>query len=174
MSSLKETYFRDEAAAYEFVESFIWPDGPVCPHCHNSGKIKKLEGASTRIGTYKCYHCRRPFTVKIGTVFEASRLPMHVWLQSIFLISQFDGLVEKNEFAQALGVSPKTASEIACRLYKAMHTASEAHVVKNEARGKDVSFLELQNRRMHRSAVRTYQSVTRGDAPSPGSRWSQS
>jgi len=46
-----------------------------------------MEGKSTRIGLYKCYQCRKPFTVKIGTVFETSHVPMRHWLQAIFLMS---------------------------------------------------------------------------------------
>ena len=77
MSLLSLAFFRNEEAAYEFVESKVWPRGPVCPHCQESSNIRKLNGSSTRIGTYKCYGCLKPFTVKIGTVFEASRLPLH-------------------------------------------------------------------------------------------------
>lgn len=120
MSILEEKYFWNEAAAYEFVEAQMWPKGPVCPHCGTCDNIRKLNGATTRIGTYKCYHCHRPFTVKIGTIFEASRLPMHVWLQSIYLIAQSDSLMPVRELEQALGISTKTAKVIAHRLHKAM------------------------------------------------------
>lgn len=44
-------------------------------------------GKSTWIGAYKCYQCREPFTVKVGTVFEASHVPMHLWLQAMFLLT---------------------------------------------------------------------------------------
>src|SRR3984893_11999203 len=68
-----------EAAAYAWVESRLWPNGPVCPHCGAVDRISKMGGKSTRIGVYKCYQCRKPFTVKVGTVFEASHVPMHYW-----------------------------------------------------------------------------------------------
>lgn len=123
MSVLSRSYFRNEEAAYEFVESKVWPRGPVCPHCAESGHVKKLKGASTRIGTYKCYGCLKPFTVKIGTVFEASRLPLHVWLQSIYLIARSDQALPPKELEQALGISPKTAKVLAYRLRKAMYAA---------------------------------------------------
>ena len=45
-----------------------------------------MGGKSTRIGLYKCYVCRKPFTVKIGTIFEDSHVPMHLWLQAIYLL----------------------------------------------------------------------------------------
>jgi transposase-like protein len=50
------------------------------PHCGGVDRIAPMKGKSTRIGTYKCYQCRKPFTVKVGTVFESSHIPMRVWL----------------------------------------------------------------------------------------------
>ncbi|MGB7256349.1 MAG: transposase, partial [Xanthobacteraceae bacterium] len=71
---------QDEVAAYRWVEAQIWPEGTVCPHCGGVDRISPMQGKSTRIGAYKCYQCRKPFTVKVGTVFEASHIPMRVWL----------------------------------------------------------------------------------------------
>ena len=78
------THFHDEEAAYAWVEAKLWPNGPVCPHCKGTDRITKLGGKSTRTGVYKCYPCRKPFTVKVGTIFESSHLPMNLWLQAIF------------------------------------------------------------------------------------------
>ena len=77
---------HSEAAAYAWVEARLWPTGPTCPHCGAVDRISKMGGKSTRIGTYKCYQCRKPFTVKVGTVFEASHVPMHYWLQAAYLM----------------------------------------------------------------------------------------
>ena len=66
-------------AAYAYVEARVWPNGRVCPHCGVVDKSGALKGKSTRMGTYKCYACRKPFTVKIGTIFEKSHVPMHNW-----------------------------------------------------------------------------------------------
>lgn len=71
-SILSALHFHNEEAAYKFIESRIWPHGPVCPHCGGMDKNRKMQGKSTRIGVYKCYDCRKPFTVKIGTIFEAT------------------------------------------------------------------------------------------------------
>ena len=81
-SILSEKHFHDEAAAYAFVEGLIWANGPTCPHCGGVERISKMEGKSTRIGVYKCYQCRKPFTVKIGTIFESSHVALNVWLQA--------------------------------------------------------------------------------------------
>ena len=68
-SILEAKAMQDEAAAYAWVEARIWPEGPVCPHCGGVDRISKMGGKSTRIGVYKCYQCRRQFTVKVKTAF---------------------------------------------------------------------------------------------------------
>jgi transposase-like protein len=64
----------------------VWPEGPVCPHCGGVERISKMQGKSTRKGLYKCYQCRKPFTVRMGTIFESSKVPLHVWLQAMYLL----------------------------------------------------------------------------------------
>ena len=73
-SILNRSYFHDEGAAYEMLESIIWPHGPVCPHCGSIGHSSRLAGKAARIGLLKCYDCRKQFTVKVGTVFESSHI----------------------------------------------------------------------------------------------------
>lgn len=107
--------FRDEEAAYEFVERQVWPEGPVCPHCGNQEHIGRLNGHSTRIHTYKCYDCRKPFTVKIGTIFEGSHVPMHKWLQAILLVRGARH-INASQAASALGVTFKTAVAMLLRI----------------------------------------------------------
>ena len=62
MSTLSHSHLHDEAAAYKFVEAILWPNGPVCPRCKETKRVGKLNGKSTRLGVYKCYACRKPFT----------------------------------------------------------------------------------------------------------------
>ena len=70
-SHLSAAHFHSEEAAYDYVEARLWPDGPVCPHCGaTKEQVGRLRGKTNRIGLCKCYACRKPFTVKIGTVFE--------------------------------------------------------------------------------------------------------
>jgi transposase-like protein len=120
MSVLSDRHFHDEAAAYKFVEARIWPNGPVCPHCGGVERISKMEGKSTRIGTYKCYQCRKPFTVKIGTIFEASHVPMHHWLQAIFLMASSKKGISSNQLHRTLGCTLKTAWFMSHRIREAM------------------------------------------------------
>ena len=100
-SVLSSKHFHDEQAAYKFVEAHFWPRGPVCPHCGGVERNSKMNGKSTRIGAYKCYDCRKPFTVKIGTIFEASHIPMHKWLQAIFLISSSKKGISSHQYGLA-------------------------------------------------------------------------
>jgi len=76
-SVLLDKHFHDEAAAYAFVEARVWPNGPVCPHCGGVERISKMGGKSTRIGAYKCYQCRKPFTVKVGCTLKTAWFISH-------------------------------------------------------------------------------------------------
>jgi transposase-like protein len=73
-SVLSAAHVHSEEAAYRFVEARLWANGRPCPHCGVIGKSGPLKGNSTRIGVYKCYACRKPFTFKVGTVFESSHI----------------------------------------------------------------------------------------------------
>jgi transposase-like protein len=120
MSVLSDKHFHDEAAAYAWVEARVWPKGPVCPHCGGVERISKMGGKSTRIGTYKCYQCRKPFTVKVGTVFESSHVPMRFWLQAIFLMVSSKKGISANQLYRTLDVTLKTAWFMAHRIREAM------------------------------------------------------
>jgi transposase-like protein len=121
-SALSANHFHDEEAAYRYVEARIWPEGPVCPHCGGFDRISKMQGKSTRVGTYKCYQCRKPFTVKIGTIFEDSKVPLRVWLQAIFLIAGSKKGISSNQLHRTLGVTLKTAWFMSHRIREAMRS----------------------------------------------------
>src|SRR3977135_4018741 len=120
MSILEAKVLQDEAASYAWVEARAWPEGPVCPHCGGVERISKMGGKSTRIGTYKCYQCRKPFTVKVGTVFEASHVPMNLWLQAMFLMCSSRKAISSNQLHRPLGVTLKTAWFMSHRIREAM------------------------------------------------------
>lgn len=119
-SILSAPHFHNEEAAYEFVEKRIWPKGPVCVHCGAVDRISKMGGESTRIGAYKCYHCRKPFTVKVGTIFESSHIPMRLWLQAIFLLASSKKGISSNQLHRTLGVTLKSAWFMSHRIREAM------------------------------------------------------
>ena len=122
-SAISAPHFHNEEAAYAYVEARIWPNGPVCPHCGGVERISKMQGKSTRIGAYKCYQCRKPFTVKIGTIFEASHVPMNVWLQAMYLIAGSKKGISSNQLHRILGVTLKTAWFMSQRIREAMRSS---------------------------------------------------
>jgi transposase-like protein len=118
--------FHDEQTAYEWVEARVWPDGPICPHCGSVDNATSLKGKSTRIGVYKCRECRKPFTVKVGTIFEASHVPMNIWLQAIALLTSSKKGFSSNQLHRILGVTLKTAWFMSHRIREAMRDGSLA------------------------------------------------
>jgi transposase-like protein len=119
-SVLDSKAFQDEAAAYAWVEARVWPEGPICPHCGGTERIGKLQGKSTRPGVYKCYQCRKPFTVKVKTVFEDSHVPMRFWLQAMYLLCSSKKGISSNQLSRTLGVTLKTAWFMSHRIREAM------------------------------------------------------
>jgi transposase-like protein len=120
LSILSAPYFHNEEAAYAYVEARIWPRGPVCPHCGGVERNRKMQGKSTRIGVYKCYDCRKPFTVKVGTIFESSHIALNVWLQAIFLVASSKKGVSSNQLHRSLGITLKSAWFMSHRIREAM------------------------------------------------------
>jgi transposase-like protein len=118
-------YFYDEDEAYRFIERQFWPNGPECPRCRAAGRVGKLNGRTTRAGLYKCYDCGKPFTVKIGTIFERSHLPLHVWLKAIFLIATSKKEIDARELHELLEITPKTAGAVMVRLEQLKHLQIE-------------------------------------------------
>jgi transposase-like protein len=119
-SVLNAKALQDEKAAYAWVESQVWPEGPICPHCGGVERMSLMKGKSTRIGVYKCYQCRKPFTVKVGTVFESSHIPMRIWLQAMVLMCSSKKGISSNQLHRVLGVSLKSAWFMSHRIREAM------------------------------------------------------
>ncbi len=119
-SALSAPHFHSEEAAFAYVEARVWPEGPVCPHCGGFDRIGKMGGKSTRVGLYKCYQCRKPFTVRIGTIFESSHVPLNIWLQAMYLIAGSKKGISSNQLHRTLGVTLKTAWFMSHRIREAM------------------------------------------------------
>ena len=119
-SKLSAPHFHNEEAAFAFVEARVWPEGPNCPHCGGVERISKMQGKSTRTGLYKCYQCRKPFTVRMGTIFESSHVALHIWLQAMFLIAGSKKGISSNQLHRTLGVTLKTAWFMAHRIRESM------------------------------------------------------
>lgn len=118
-------HFNDEAAAYAFVEARLWPNGPICPKCGTVDRAGPLKGKSNRIGLYKCYACREPFTVKIGTIFEGSHIQLRDWLTAMHLICSSKKAISANQLHRTLGITLKSAWFLAHRIREAMKPAGD-------------------------------------------------
>ena len=130
-SVLSEPYFHDEQAAFETLERIVWPEGPSCPHCGATDRLNRLgvqrskpskkhpEGKPV-YGLWKCYHCRGQFTVRKGTVFEDSPIPLHIWFQAAHLLCSSKKGISSNQLHRVLGVTLKTAWFMSMRLRTAM------------------------------------------------------
>lgn len=123
-SVLNAPQFQSEVAAFAYVESRLWPEGPVCPHCGVVGEAGELKGKSTRVGLKKCYACRKPFTVRMGTIFESSHLALHLWLQVIHLMCASKKGISTRQIQRMLDCSMKTAWFLTHRIREAMRDGS--------------------------------------------------
>jgi transposase-like protein len=128
MSILSKPYFHDEAAAFEHLEEALWRGEPVCPHCGSINNTTKLQGQATRIGVWKCKdrHCRKQFTVKVGTVFEHGRIPLSKMLQAVHLMVSSKKGISAHQLHRTLEIQYKSAWFLAHRIREAMRDGSLA------------------------------------------------
>jgi len=116
--------FTDEEAARKFVESKRWRNGPVCPHC-GAPDVWALSARAgsrrpVRSGVYKCQACREQFTVRVGTVMENSKIPIHKWLLAIHLMTSSKKGISSHQIARQVSVTQKTAWFLCHRIRAAM------------------------------------------------------
>ena len=119
-SLLNAAHLSNEETALEYVEARLWPDGPVCPHCGTVGEATRMKGKTTRPGLWNCRACRKPFTVRMRTVFESSHIPLHIWLQTIYLFCSSKKGISTRQLQRTFGGSMKTAWFLGHRVREAM------------------------------------------------------
>ena len=126
MSKLSDAHLHDETAAFAKLESILWPNGPVCPHCGGRERITKVGGKTARAGLWRCGPCRRQLTVTVGTLFERSHVPVHKWFQAAYLLAASKKGFSAHQLHRTLGVTYKTAWFMAHRIREAMRTGELA------------------------------------------------
>lgn len=134
MSVLSQPQFHDEAKAFEYLESIVWAGGIACPHCGVvGGRVYDLAGVrgkpskknpegAIRHGLKKCGECRKQFTVKVGTVFEHARMPLHLMLQAVHLMMSSKKGISSHQLARILEVQYNTAWFLSHRIREAMRS----------------------------------------------------
>jgi transposase-like protein len=116
--------YLNEDAAREYLEQKRWPNGAVCPHCGATGAYKLQAKADSkrpvRQGVWKCKSCRKQFTVRVGTIFEDSHIPLYQWLSAIqFLCASKKGM-SAHQLHRMLNITYKSAWFMAHRIRYAM------------------------------------------------------
>lgn len=114
--STKELFelFPNAEAATEYVESRLWPNGPVCRECGKQDRILKRKG-----GFYNCGRCRIDFSVRKGTIFEGSHIPLDKWIHAMYLLLTARKGVSSVQLSKELSITQKSAWFLLHRLREA-------------------------------------------------------
>lgn len=118
--NLTAPIFNDETAARKHLEAIRWPNGPVCPYCGVLEQSKPLGGKSMGDGWYHCGACRKKFTVRVGSIYERSHIPLHKWVLATHLMAASKKGVSAHQLHRMLGITYKSAWFMAMRIREAM------------------------------------------------------
>src|SRR4051794_39789614 len=110
--------FSDPVACLNFVAQLRWPNGPICPRCDS----ENIATISTRVGMWRCRACQKQFSVKVGTIFEDSPIPLEKWAAAIWLLGNCKNGVSSCEIARDLDITQKSAWFMLHRIRRAMRT----------------------------------------------------
>lgn len=114
--------FPTEQSAIDHLTSIRWANGKFCPlcGCADEARIGTLKGTNT----HKCYECRKRFSIKVGTIFQDTKLPLRTWFAAIWMITNHPKGIASTTLASDLGVMQKTAWFMLHRLRHAARTQS--------------------------------------------------
>lgn len=104
----------DAEVARVYLESRLWPDGVTCPTCADKKRITTRKG-----GFYRCNRCKTDFTVRTGTIFERSHVPLHKWVYAMYLVVTARKGISSMQLAKEIGVTQKSAWFVLQRLREA-------------------------------------------------------
>lgn len=106
--------FPDAESARLYIEGRRWPNGPVCPVCGTSDRITTRKG-----GYYRCNQCKEDFTVRTGTIFGRSHIPLHKWIYAMYLLMTARKGISSMQLAKEIGITQKSAWFMLGRLREA-------------------------------------------------------
>jgi transposase-like protein len=120
-STIKNPVFQDEDKARTYLEAQRWPHGVVCPFCGQIGSAKALPAqGALGAGWWHCGDCRKKFTVRVGTLYERSHVPIHKWLYATYLLCASKKGISSHQLSRMLGVTYKTAWFMSHRIREGM------------------------------------------------------
>jgi transposase-like protein len=123
MSALSRPEFHSEEAAFAHLEKIVWTGETVCPHCGGMDRITKVKANPAkriREGLWRHGDCKKQFTIKVGTVFEHMRLPLHKALQAVYLMTSSKKGISAHQLHRVLEITYKSAWFLAHRIREAM------------------------------------------------------
>jgi transposase-like protein len=103
--------YPDQDSARAYLEDRLWPNGPICPSCHAGDRLTQRKD-----GFRRCNACQLDFTLRTGTIFQRSHVPLHAWLGAMYL---FPFYISSRKLAKEIGVTQKTAWFLLARLHEA-------------------------------------------------------
>jgi transposase-like protein len=106
--------FPDEETARVYLEGRLWPNGPVCTECGSEERITARKG-----GMHHCNACKWDFTVRTGTIFGRSKMPLHKWVYAMYLLVTARKGISSMQLAKEIGVTQKSAWFMLQRLREA-------------------------------------------------------
>ena len=106
----------DQEAARVYIEGRLWPEDPKCPVCGLGHKITARKG---KVGFYRCNQCLEDFTVRTGTIFERSHVPLHKWVYAMYLLVTARKGISSLQLAKEIGITQKSAWFVLHRLREA-------------------------------------------------------
>jgi len=151
--------FSDETDAYKFLESVLWENGVVCPHCGSvneskflqprNGQRKTRKGNGTYRRVWQCDACGQQFSVLVGTIFEDSHIPLSKWLIAIHEMCAAKNGVSALELSRKVGISYRPAWHMAHRIRLAITRSPLAKMIKGAIEA-DETYIGGKARNMHK------------------------
>jgi transposase-like protein len=107
----------DQETARVYLETRLWPNGTICPTCEGQDRITTRKG-----GFYRCNKCKLDFTIRTGTIFERSHVPLHKWVYAMYLMVTARKGISSMQLAKEIGITQKSAWFMLQRLREACGT----------------------------------------------------
>lgn len=121
-----QAQFKDEATCLAFLESQRWKNGRFCPHCGSLATYKFKDGK-----LFKCQDCKKQFTVKVGTIFSDSHIPLTKWFYAIYLNTSLKKGISSIQLAKYLGITQKSAWFMLQRIRHGLENAGRRDLLNN-------------------------------------------